>query len=325
MGLKYVLSLKWYMALRIKQVSGKEYYYLDLSYYLFDKSKTFSKYIGSKKPTVLELESIESNFKNELIVKLSGKSYSVEFISKDDLIKALLFRDAFNKKFASLSPAGKRKFEVDRTILFTLTTLTTEDVDVSLNDVKEAYSKELNFSLRERISKNMLQAIDSIKLGKKLDKNYLLEIHKQAMSEFETKTPGKLRDKQVYLHKRDEKNPLSIEIAYRPPHYNKVSELLDEFVKWYNKTTLGAIEKASLAHFKLYSIHPFLDGNKRVCRLIFNKTLIDSGFPLLNISEKKESYFEALINSVEKNEPSVLVEFTLKEYFRQVKEFLKSD
>ena len=324
MDLKIVLSLKWYMALRIKQVSGKEYYYLDLSYFLLDRAKTFSKYIGSKKPTVLELESIEDKFKNELITKLSGKSYSVELISKDDLIKALLFCDAFNKKFASLSPAGKKKFEIDRTITFTLTTLTTEDVDVSLNDVKEAYKKELNLSLREKISKNMLAAVESIKIGKKFDLQYLLELHKKAMSNFETKSPGKIRDKQVYLHKRDENNILSAEISYRPPHYNKVFELLKKFVEWYTKTTLNPLEKASFAHFKLYGIHPFLDGNKRVCRLLFNKTLIDESFPLLNISEKKEAYFEALINSVEKNEPKILVEFTLKEYFRQVKEFLKS-
>jgi len=308
-----------------KKLKGKEYYYSFLSYFLINKSKSFSKYIGSKKPSTSQFEAIEDKFRDELISKLSGKNYSADFISKDDLIKTLLFRDAFDKKFASLSPARKRKFEVDRTILFTLTTLTTEDVDVSLNDVKEAFGKELNFSLRERISKNMLQAIDSIRLGKKFDKNYLLELHNKAMSEFETKTPGKLRDKQVYLHKRDEKHPLSIEIAYRPPHHNKVPDLLDGFVKWYNETTLGPIEKASLAHFKLYSIHPFLDGNKRVCRLVFNKVLLDEAFPLLNISEKKEAYFEALINSVEKNDPKALVEFTLKEYFRQVKEFLKSD
>jgi Fic family protein len=309
----------------IKKLKGKDYYYSFLSYYLLDKSKSFSKYIGSKKPTASKLKLIEDDFKNKLIIKLSGKNYLVESISKDELIKALLFRDAFNKKFASLSPAGKRKFEIDRTILFTLTTLTTEDVDVSLDDVKEAYDKELNLSMKEKISKNMLAAVESIKLGKKLDRNYLLELHKKAMSNFETKNPGKLREKQVYLHKRDEKNPLSIEIAYRPPHYNNVFDLLEGFADWYNETTLNPIEKSALAHFKLYSIHPFLDGNKRVCRLVFNKALIDEDFPLLNISEKKEPYFEALINSVEKDASKFLVEFVLKEYFRQVKEFLKID
>jgi Fic/DOC family. len=58
-----------------------------------------------------------------------------------------------------------------------------------------------------------------------------------------------------------------------------------------------------MAHYKLYKIHLFLDGNKRICRLIFNKMLIDDHFPLINISVNKEAYFDSLILSVETNNP----------------------
>lgn len=312
------------MALRTKQVKGKRYYYLDLSYFIANKSKTFSKYIGTKKPSKSELAKIEKSFRGEIISKLSGKEYSNEFISKDDLIKALLFRDAFNKKFASLSSVQKRKYEVDSTILFTLTTLTTEDVDVDLNDVRNAFEKGNQLSMREQISKNMLKAVESIKEKHVLSKQYLLELHKTIMASFKGKNPGRIRERQVYLQKRDEKNPLGTEIDYRPPHYSKVNELLDEFAEWYNSTKLNPIEKAALAHYKFYRIHPFLDGNKRISRLILNKTLIDKGFPLLNVSTKKEQYFQTLIDSVEKDLPRKLAEFTLKEFLRQTREFLKS-
>ncbi len=311
------------MKLRTKTVYGKKYYYLDLGYRVSNKSKTFSKYVGSKKPSKNQLAKIEESFRREIVSKLSGKNYSNEFISKDGLIKTLLFKEAFNKKFASLSAVQKRKHEVDSTILFTLTTLTTEDVDVSLIDVKQAFEKENQLSMREQISKNMLKAVESIKEKHALNKEYLLELHKTIMASFEGKGPGKIRAEQVYLQKRDEKNPLGTEIAYRPPHYSKVDKLLDTFVGWYNSTQLNPIEKAAQAHYKLYKIHPFLDGNKRICRLILNKTLIDEGFPLLNISTKKEQYFQTLIDSVEKDLPKKLAEFTLKEYFRQIKEFLK--
>lgn len=311
------------MALRTKQVKGKRYYYLDLSYFISSKAKTFSKYIGSKKPSESGLAKIEQSFRAEIILKLSRKPYANEFISKDDLIKALLFREAFNKKFSSLSGIQKRKYEVDSTILFTLTTLTTEDVDVSLADVRQAFEKENQLSMREQISKNMLKAVESIKEKHALSKEYLLELHKTIMANFEGKSPGKIRAGQVYLQKRDEKNPLGTEIAYRPPHYTKVDKLLNEFIEWYNATSLNPIEKSAQAHYKLYKIHPFLDGNKRICRLVLNKTLIDEGFPLLNISTKKEQYFQTLIDSVEKDLPKKLAEFTLKEYFRQIKEFLK--
>ena len=123
-----------------KTISGKEYYYSQLVYFIFVKTKGFSKYIGLKKPSEAKLAEVEEKFRTELVEKLSGKKFTVENISKDDFIKALLFNQAFKKKFNSLTPMQKKKFEIDQTILFTLTTLTTEDVDVSLNDVKNALS-----------------------------------------------------------------------------------------------------------------------------------------------------------------------------------------
>ncbi len=310
------------MALRTKTINGKKYYYLDLSYFVLNKSKTFSKYVGIKKPLRNKIAKIEYSFKSEIIAKLAGKHYDNKLISKDDLIKALLFRDAFNNIFYLLSGSQKRKYEVDSTILFTLTTLTTEDISVGLRDVQNAFEKNRQLNMREQISKNMLKAVGSIKENHTLDKKYLLELHKTIMAGFEGKTPGRIRKRQVYLHIQDTKNPLGKEIAYKPPHYNRLNRLIDEFAEWYKSTRLNPIEKAALAHYNLYRVHPFLDGNKRICRLILNKALLDEGFPLLNISIKKERYFQSLVDSVEKDTPKKLAEFTLKEFFRQTKEFL---
>ena len=54
------------MALRTKTISGKKYYYLDLSYFVLNKSRTFSKYIGAKKPLGNETAKIEGLFKSEI-------------------------------------------------------------------------------------------------------------------------------------------------------------------------------------------------------------------------------------------------------------------
>jgi Fic family protein len=310
------------MALRIKTINGKKYYYLDLSYYVSDRSKTFSKYVGAKKPLRNKAAEIEDSFRSEIIEKLAGKHYDIKLISKDDLIKALLFRDAFNRAFSSLSGTQKRRYEIDSTILFTLTTLTTEDVSVGLRDVQNAFEKNRQLSMREQISKNMLKAVESVKENHILDKKYLLDLHKTIMASFEGKTPGRIRKQLVYLRIQDEKNPLGKEVSYSPPNYNRLNKLIDDFIEWYNSTRLNPIEKAALAHYNLYRIHPFLDGNKRVCRLILNKTLLDEGFPLLNISAKRDRYFQSLIDSVEGDAPKKLAEFTLKEFFRQTKEFL---
>ncbi len=311
------------MGVRKKLVKGEPYYYLYLNFRILDKPKSFSKYVGDKKPPKENLQKLEDAFRKELAAKLIGRNYTTEFISKDDLIKAALFRDKFYEKYNSMPSVKRRKYDVDSTIIFTLTTLTTEDVDVSLNDVVNAYEKQTGLSQREKISKNMLDAVEFIRKKDKVDPKYLLKLHGIAMSEFETKTPGKFRDRQVYIHKRDLKNPEGIEIAYRPPEAGKISGLIEEFADWYNKTNLNPLEKAFVAHSKLYRIHPFLDGNKRICRLLLNKTLLDNGFPLLNISADKEEYFNNLMKSAEKNKPKHFVEFSLKQYFAQIKAFLK--
>lgn len=313
------------MALVIKRIKGKDYYYSFLSYFLIAKSKSFSRYIGVKAPSEKNLIKIETQFRGEIIKRLSGKQYEAESIGKDDVIRTLLFRNLFNKKYEKLTELKKRKYDIDSTILFTLTTLTTEEVDVNLNDVKNALEKNSPTTQKEQISRNMLNAVESIKQPHALDKRYLLELHKMTMTSFETKKPGQIRDKQVYLHRISKDTPTSIELEYRPPHHTKVSGLLDEFIDWYKNSNLNPLEKATAAHYKLYRIHPFIDGNKRICRLVFNKTLLSEGFPLLNISLEKEKYFEALIDSVEKDRIDSLAEFSIKQYYKQVKEFVLTD
>ncbi|HLD77974.1 MAG TPA: hypothetical protein VJB16_03000, partial [archaeon] len=166
------------MALRTKTISGRRYYYIDLSYSVFNGSKTFSRYVGVKKPSSARASAIERSFKSEIAVRIAGRRCGVKLITKDDMIRSFLFRNAFNSVFSSLPAAQKRRYDIENTIRFALTTLTTEGVEVDLRDVQNAFEKSGRLSARERISKNMLKAIESIKEKRPLDKNHLLELHR---------------------------------------------------------------------------------------------------------------------------------------------------
>ncbi len=159
------------MALVVKKIKGRPYYYSFLSYRLLDKPRSFSKYIGVKKPTESGLNHIEDLFKEELVLKLSGRNYSFEFISNDDVIKTLLFSDRFAKKYQTLKESNRRKYDIDSTISFILTTLTTEEVDVDISDVRNSFEKTARLSEKEPLSRYMLQAVESIKESHVLDKN----------------------------------------------------------------------------------------------------------------------------------------------------------
>lgn len=308
-----------------KKVKDKEYYYFSLSFRILNKTKNFRKYIGSNKPTFAELNTIENNFCDEIIKKYLPDKFESKYLTKKQLIQIILFNETYFKKYNSLSPTKRNKFDIDKTVLFTLTTLTTEEVDVDLKDVLGAVNKkEKNLNLREQICKNMLSALEYIKDKENLDLNYIRKIHKITMADFETKKPGFFRDKQVYIYLKHTKNILNAEIKYRPPGYVLIANKLNKIMDWYNSTKMNPLEKAVITHFEVYKIHPFLDGNKRVCRLLFNKALLDNGFPLINISDKKNQYFDALVNSVEKDDPTYLIEFTFKQYLKEILDFLKS-
>ncbi len=64
------------------------------------------------------------------------------------------------------------------------------------------------------------------------------------------------------------------------PNPRKVQTLMDEFFLWLRKEAkLHAVELAAEAHYRLVTIHPFVDGNGRTARLLMNMILMIKGFP----------------------------------------------
>ena len=62
-----------------------------------------------------------------------------------------------------------------------------------------------------------------------------------------------------------------------------------------NPENLNHVEFAAMIHYKLVEIHPFIDGNGRVSRLLMNLLLMKHGYPItivLKVDRKK--YYDAL-------------------------------
>lgn len=82
------------------------------------------------------------------------------------------------------------------------------------------------------------------------------------------------------------------------PNPRRVPDLMAEFVEWLNKAeNLHPVELAAEAHYRLVTIHPFVDGNGRTARLLMNLILLMFGYPAA-IIRKKDSL--SYINSLEK-------------------------
>lgn len=82
------------------------------------------------------------------------------------------------------------------------------------------------------------------------------------------------------------------------PNPRKVPDLMQEFVEWLKQSgNLHAVELAAEAHYRLVTIHPFVDGNGRAARLLMNMILLMAGYPAAIIRKRDRL---AYIGSLEK-------------------------
>ena len=101
--------------------------------------------------------------------------------------------------------------------------------------------------------------------------------------------------------------------------YQKVPQRLENFCKWLNderqKVFIDAATAYALsfeAHYRLVSIHPWVDGNGRTCRLLMNMIQMEKGLlPSILKKENKVKYIEALAVSQDNEDSTVFVEFMM--------------
>ena len=82
-----------------------------------------------------------------------------------------------------------------------------------------------------------------------------------------------------------------------PPQAIKVPTKIDQLLSWYyeNKHTIPPAILAAKFHYKFVCIHPFIDGNGRVARLLMNLILMTHGYPpavILKVDRKR--YYRVL-------------------------------
>lgn len=151
-------------------------------------------------------------------------------------------------------------------------------------------------SLKEHLEAvNHAQALEFIKklVGKKrsqITENDILAIHQLILQKIDDPNAGKYRT-------------VAVRIAGATvvlPNSAKVPGLMKEFVNWlHQKSNDHPVKIAADAHFKLVSIHPFLDGNGRAARLLMNLLLMQVGYPPALIRKEDR---RAYINAIEKGQ-----------------------
>ena len=146
-----------------------------------------------------------------------------------------------------------------------------------------------NVSLREVFeAKNLSRVIVYIhsKTGEKeIDKEIMLFLHQMLIGGIDDNIAGRFRRKGEYVR-------VGTHIAPAPEHVERmVEEILNEYL---SGSEAYFIDKIARFHLDFETIHPFCDGNGRICRVIINYQLLRLGFPGIIIRNKeKKDYYKA--------------------------------
>ena len=160
--------------------------------------------------------------------------------------------------------------------------------EVSLEDVEEVsnYVKAINYGL------------ERLRGGFPLSLRLLREVHGVLLSggRGSGKLPGEFRRSQNWLGGTMPGNAM-----YVPPPVDHLDQCLSDLEKFLHDDSLPILIKAGLVHAQFETIHPFLDGNGRLGRLLIILLLCSNGVldePILYLSlyfkQNRQIYYNLL-------------------------------
>ena len=282
----------------VKEKNGKRYFYRVLSVRKGSKVEKKRVYLG------VDLD------KKNLADKEKQADKELMLLSTLLNEKEKKELEAIKKEFLNQSNANLENRYESFVSLFTYDSTNIEGNTLTLQETSQLLFENIapRKSLRE-INEviNHKKAFDFILNNKKdISKDFILQLHKLVVQN--TLRPGlenqigKYRTLQVYIRGTE----------WLPPKPGEVPKEMGSLLSWYskNKKVLHPLILAAYFHSAFETIHPFVDGNGRVGRLLMNLILHRHKYPMINIPNKKKYiYYKSLEEAQLKGDLKLLVKF----------------
>lgn len=208
-------------------------------------------------------------------------------------------------------------------IALTYTSNAIEGNTLTSTETAEIIEKDITVngkSLTEHLEAiNHAEAIDftkklvSIKRIKDIENSDILAVHKCILQKINNEYAGRFRDVPVRI----------LGSMIPTPNYLKIPKLMDDLIYWLHNSTDSTIKLAADIHLKLAYIHPFIDENGRMARLLMNLILLQDHYPLVFIKiEDRLKYIKAIQKALDFITHNFTAEeFILSSHNFEIKEF----
>lgn len=238
-------------------------------------------------------------FPNKKAMEEYGKKHNIALPEETPLFDSSTARkiESKLKNLISLRPLPEgtlrslnEKFEVKMTYNSNAiegNRLSLKETYLVLNKGMTINGKSFQEHLEATNHKDALNFIGKIIKKDKITEMDILELHAILLDKIYPMDAGFYRHEQVYIS----------ESEHVPPSWKEVPDLMKEVVKELNSKEEGilAVESAVKVHYNFVKIHPFIDGNGRMARLLCNLRLMRAGFPPVILERSiRKTYYDAL-------------------------------
>jgi Fic family protein len=180
-------------------------------------------------------------------------------------------------------------------------TLTEGETKIVIEDGLTIAGKPLRDHLEAVGYSDAFEFIYRMSGEEKITETMIKKIHKLFYNRIDMNEAGIYRSRAVFISGTD----------YVPPQSSKIHKLIDKSLENINGNDAEhPIRKAFNAHLNIALIHPFIDGNGRVARLLMNLILIQHGYyPTYIPPILRGEYIASLKAASERNDKKPFLNF----------------
>ncbi len=237
----------------------------------------------------------------------------------DEAVKRLPNPEIIQRSFETKEAVLSSRIEGTQATLDDVLLFDAQDTKSEENEREKDYREISNYRLAIKYGRDLLKA-------RPLAENVIKDLHKKLLNSVrgQNKAPGQFRRSQVFI------GPYGATIeraTFVPPEPQHIPELFSNLEKYiHTKDVLDPLIQIAIAHYQFEAIHPFMDGNGRVGRLLVPLFLYEkkiTAYPNIYISEfleeHRDIYYKLLRNVSEKEEWIPWISFFLDAIYGQTK------